>query len=161
MPPGSTPFKWGFPARNRIIAGLAEMTLVVEAAERSGSLITAEMAQDAGRVVAEVPGAVTNPMAAGANALLRDGAELVRGPQDVLDALLGAGATRVPSGPDPARLEPRLRGLLDRLGAEPSTPSALVARGAGDADDVVAGLVELELLGFARRGPGGAYARCA
>jgi DNA processing protein len=161
MPPGSTPFKWGFPARNRIIAGLAEMTLVVEAAERSGSLITAEMAQDAGRVVAAVPGAVTNPMAAGANALLRDGAELVRGPQDVLDALLGAGATRVPSGPDPARLEPRLRGLLDRLGAEPSTPSALVARGAGDADDVVAGLVELELLGFARRGPGGAYARCA
>lgn len=161
MPPGFAPFKWGFPARNRIIAGLADMTVVVEAAARSGSLITAEMAQDAGRVVAAVPGAVTNPVAEGTNALLRDGAELVRGPQDVLDALLGAGASRVAAGPDPARLEPRLRGLLEHLAGDPATPSGLVGRGAGEADDVVAGLVELELLGFARRVPGGGYVRTA
>jgi DNA processing protein len=160
MPPGFVPFKWGFPARNRIIAGLADATIVVEAAQRSGSLITAEMAQDAGRLVAAVPGAVTNPMASGTNALLRDGAEVVRGPQDVLDALLGSGVSVVPAGPDPADLDGPLRGLLDRLGARPATSAALM-RGGEQADEVVAGLVELELRGFARRMPGGAYVRAA
>lgn len=160
MPPGFRPFKWGFPARNRIIAGLADVTIVVEAAERSGSLITVEMAQDLGRAVAAVPGAVTNPMALGTNALLRDGAELVRNAQDVLDALLGPGVGRLPAGPDPAGLPAPLRTLLDRLGARPTTSAGLLAPGE-DADAVVAGLVELELLGFARRMPGGAYARVA
>jgi DNA processing protein len=160
MPPGYTPFKWGFPARNRIIAGLADATIVVEAAERSGSLITAEMAQDVGRLVAAVPGAVTNPVAAGTNALLRDGAELVRGPQDVLDCLLGAGAQTIPRGPDPSRLPGPLRALLDRLGARPATSAGLLAPGE-EPDVVVAGLVELELLGYARRMPGGAYVRTA
>lgn len=160
MPPGFTPFKWGFPARNRIIAGLSDLTIVVEAAERSGSLITAEMAQDLGRIVAAVPGAVTNPMAIGTNALLRDGAELVRGAQDVLDTLLGPGAAVVASGPDPARLPLRLRALHDRLGEHPATSAALLAPG-DEADGVVAGLVELELLGYARRTPGGAYVRAA
>lgn len=158
MPPGFTPFRWGFPARNRIIAGLADVTIVVEAAERSGSLITAEMAQDLGRIVAAVPGAVTNPMAAGTNALLRDGADLVRGAQDVLDTLLGPGAERVPSVPDPTRLPPELRALHDRLGERPATSGALLSPGE-EVDGVVAGLVELELLGYARRMPGGAYVR--
>lgn len=165
MPPGFVPFRWGFPARNRIIAGLADLTVVVEAAERSGSLITAEMAQDLGRAVAAVPGAVANPMARGSNALLRDGAELVRDAQDVLDAVLGAGVARVPRGPDPARLPAALRALHERLGGEPATPAALMARpgsdGVLDPDGVVAGLVELELLGYARRGAGGAYVRVA
>ncbi|MFL5843442.1 MAG: DNA-processing protein DprA [Solirubrobacteraceae bacterium] len=160
MAPGFTPFKWGFPARNRIIAGLSDATIVVEAAERSGSLITAEMAQDLGRLVGAVPGLVSNPMAAGTNLLLRDGAELVRGAQDVLDALLGAGAQRVPAGPDPARLAPGLRRLLERLGERPATSAALQVPGE-PADDVVGGLVELELLGFARRVAGGAYVRVA
>jgi DNA processing protein len=160
MPPGFAPFKWGFPARNRIIAGLADATIVVEAAQRSGSLITAEMAQDAGRLVAAVPGAVTNPMAAGTNALLRDGAELVRDAQDVLDSLLGPGVQAVPRGPDPGLLEPTLRALLDRLGARPATSAALLRPGE-EADSVVAGLAELELLGYARRMPGGAYVRAA
>ena len=160
MPPGFVPFKWGFPARNRLIAGLADLTVVVEAAERSGSLITAELAQDLGRGVAAVPGAVTNPMAAGTNALLRDGAAVVRGAQDVLDTLLGAGAPRVPVGPDPERLVPALRALHGRLGAVPATSAALLETG-DDADGVVAGLVELELLGYARRIPGGGYVRAA
>lgn len=155
-PPGFVPFKWGFPARNRIIAGLADATVVVEAAERSGSLITAELAGDAGRLVAAVPGAVTNPMAAGTNALLRDGAEVVRDAQDVLDSLLGAGVRAVPRGPDPDRLPAGLRGLLERLGRQPSTAGGLIGAG-DDPDAVVAGLVELELLGYARRTPGGAY----
>jgi DNA processing protein len=160
MPPGFSPFRWGFPARNRIIAGLADLTIVVEAAERSGSLITAEMAQDLGRVVAAVPGPVTSPMAAGTNSLLRDGAELVRGAQDVLDSLLGAGAPVARSGPDPAQLPEDLRALLGRLGARPSGP-AVLTRAADDPDAVVAGLAELELLGHARRVPGGAWVRMA
>ena len=160
MPPGFAPFKWGFPARNRLIAGLADATIVVEAAQRSGSLITAEMAQDLGRLVAAVPGAVTNPLAGGTNALLRDGAELVRDAQDILDALLGAGAPTIARGPDPAGLPAGLRDLLGRLGDRPATSAALL--GPGDvADAVVAGLVELELLGFARRVAGGAYVRAA
>lgn len=161
MPPGFVPFKWGFPARNRVICGLADVTIVVEAAERSGSLITAEMAQEAGRLVAAVPGAVTNPMAAGTNALLRDGAELVRNAQDALDSLLGPG-TRLARGtaPDPGHLAPGLRALLDRLGPRPATSTALLRPGE-DADAVVSGLVELELGGFVRRVPGGAYVRVA
>lgn len=158
MPPRFAPFKWGFPARNRIIAGLAAATIVVEAAARSGSLITAEIAQDLGRVVAAVPGPVTNRMSAGTNALLRDGAELVRDPQDVLDALFGPGTRVAAPGPDPAQLPPGLRGLLDRVGGAPATPAALLRPG-DDVDGVLAGLAELELLGFLRRGPGGAYVR--
>ena len=160
MPPGFVPFKWGFPARNRIIAGLADATVVVEAAERSGSLITAELAQELGRLVAAVPGPVTSPVAAGANAMLRDGAELVRDAQDLLDALLGVGVCAVPAGPDPAALAPELRGLLDRLGSRPATSTALL-RPDDAVDAVVAGLAELELLGYARRVPGGAYVRAA
>jgi len=156
----TTPKRFYRSRHHRIIAGLADTTIVVEAAERSGSLITAELAQELGRLVAAVPGAVTNPMAAGANALLRDGAELVRGAQDVLDALLGAGVRVVADGPDPAALEAPLRALLDRLGPRPATSTALLRSGEAP-DAVVAGLAELELLGYARRVPGGAYVRAA
>jgi DNA processing protein len=158
MPAGFSPFKWGFPARNRIIAGLADMTIVVEAAERSGSLITAELAQDLGRLVAAVPGPVNSPMSAGANALLRDGAELVRDAQDVLDSVLGPGVAQARRGPDPEALEPRLRALVDRVGTEPTGLAALLSGGA-EVDATVAGLTELELLGFVRRIPGGMYVR--
>src|SRR4051812_9390143 len=160
MPPGFAPFKWGFPARNRIIAGLSAATIVVEAAERSGSLIPAEFAQDLGRLVAAVPGPVTGRMSAGANALLRDGAELVRDAQDVLDAVFGPGIRGAPVGPDPASLPPPLRTLLDRFEAGSATPSALL-RASDDVDGVLAGLAELELLGFLTRAPGGAYVRGA
>ncbi|HVW17148.1 MAG TPA: DNA-processing protein DprA, partial [Solirubrobacteraceae bacterium] len=129
MPPGFRAFRWGFPARNRIIAGLAQSTIVVEAAERSGSLITAEIAEQLGRIVAAVPGPVTSPASAGANALLRDGAELVRDAQDVLDTLLGPGVASVRRGPDPAALEPRLRAVLERLGEAPAGPAALLGPG--------------------------------
>ncbi len=158
MPPGYTAFKWGFPARNRIIAGLAAATIVVEAAERSGSLITAEIAQDIGRIVAAVPGPVTGRMSSGANALLRDGAELVRDAQDVLDSVLGPGTRIAVRGPDPSSLPRELRELLDRLSPGPCTQAALL-RSTDDVDAVLAALSELELLGFVRRMPGGAYAR--
>src|SRR5204862_359038 len=79
--------RWSFPARNRIIAALAALTVVVEATERSGALLTAAHARALGQRVAAVPGRVTSPLAAGPNALLARGAALVRGPQDVLDLL--------------------------------------------------------------------------
>ena len=104
MPPGGRPFKWSFPARNRIMAGLADMVVLVEAADPSGSLITAEFARDLGRAVGAVPGRITARMAAGTNGLLRDGAIPVTGARDVLDELFGAGvgAARAAEASEPA-----------------------------------------------------------
>ena len=106
LPPGTQPFRWSFPARNRIMAGLARITVVVEAADPSGSLITSDFARDLGRSVAAVPGHVTSRIARGTNGLLRDGAIPVTGPADVLDELFGAGVRSVPPAPQPAPPEP-------------------------------------------------------
>jgi DNA processing protein len=158
MPPGFKPFRWCFPARNRTIAGLASMTIVVEAAERSGSLITADFAQELGRAVAAVPGSVTSPRYTGSNALLRDGALVIRDAQDALDEALGIGVATALSGRSPDELAPPLRALLRRVEDGRDTPAALAATPA-EAQYAIAGLAELELLGFLRRGPGGHYAR--
>jgi DNA processing protein len=91
LPPGSTPWRWSFPARNRIIAGLTGMTVVVEAAVRSGSLVTADLAADLGRDLGAVPGPVISRQGAGPNQLLAEGACVVRGAQDVIDALAAGG----------------------------------------------------------------------
>jgi DNA processing protein len=88
LPPGATPWRWTFPARNRIIAGLAGMTVVVEAAARSGSLVTARLAREAGRELGAVPGPVTTPLSSGPNQLLCDGAHVVRNATDVLAVIL-------------------------------------------------------------------------
>ncbi|MBS1870513.1 MAG: DNA-protecting protein DprA [Actinobacteria bacterium] len=160
LPPGTPPRRWCFPARNRIIAALAQATVVVEAGERSGSLITAGQAADLGREVAAVPGLVTSPMAAGTNALIADGAQLVCGAQDVLELLFGAAALSLLPAAADARtdgLEADLRALLERVGAGCDTVVALAADGAG-LDAVLAGLAQLELRGLVRRGPGGRYA---
>ena len=114
LPPGTEPYRWSFPARNRIMAGLARMTLVVEAADPSGSLITAEFAKDLGRCVAAVPGRITSSVARGTNNLLKDGATPISGTEDVLDELFGVGVRRCPQpapthGPD----DPVLRAVLD------------------------------------------------
>lgn len=164
LPPGFGAFRWCFPARNRLIAALARVTVVVEAAERSGSLITADFAADLGRPVAAVPGQVTSGLAAGSNGLLQAGAALVTGGADVLDLLFaeGGGAARPRPAPAAAAepLEPRLRSLLDAvergggsLGALAGTPEA--ARAA------LSDLTELELRGLVRREFGGRYTRCA
>ncbi len=152
MPPGFVPFRWCFPARNRTIAALGQMTIVVEAAERSGSLITAEIAADLGRDVAAVPGPVSAWRARGTNALLRDGAILIRDARDALDGVLGV--DRV--APTIATLEPRLRSILAAVADGRDTVGALA--GAPDqARPVLSALTELELLGRLRRGPGGRY----
>jgi DNA processing protein len=108
LPPGTGAWRWAFPARNRVMAALAGMTVVVEAAERSGSLITADLAADLGRDLGAVPGPVNSRVSAGPNNLLAGGACLVRDAQDVLDAMLGPGLGRVERlGPpiDPAAAE--------------------------------------------------------
>jgi len=94
LPPGTGAWRWGFPARNRIMAALAGMTVVVEAVERSGSLVTADFAAALGYTVGAVPGPVGSRVSAGPNSLLADGATLVRDAQDVLDAMLGPGVRR-------------------------------------------------------------------
>lgn len=157
MPPGTGAWRWCFPARNRLIAALGQATVVVEAGERSGSLITAQIAQQLGREVCAVPGHVTATMAAGTNALLFDGAGLVRDAQDVLDRVLGAGTVAVPR-PDGRELAPSLRRLLEAVSNGRDTLAAL-ATPEGDVEEALVGLAELELQGYVRRGPGGRYAR--
>ncbi len=87
LPPGATPWRWSFPARNRIIAGLAGMTVVVEAAARSGSLVSARLALEAGRELGAVPGPVSSRPSIGPNQLLADGAHVVRDAADALEVL--------------------------------------------------------------------------
>jgi DNA processing protein len=164
LPPGQRPHRWTFPARNRIMAGLAQVTVVVEAAERSGSLITAAFAQDLGREVGAVPGRVTARMAAGANELLHAGAAPVRGAGDVLDMLFGAGnwqaGERSPAATRKAALDPGLERILRAVEAGDVVEE--FARGAGlPAADVRAALGRLELLGLVRRDGLGAYERVA
>ena len=121
LPPGSRPFRWSFPARNRLMAALGRMTVVVEAADPSGSLITTDFARDLGRAVAAVPGRVTSVVAHGTNNLLRDGAVPITRTEDVLDELFGVGVRRVPSRHVPSGpADGRLRAALEAAGRSPS-----------------------------------------
>jgi DNA processing protein len=165
MPPGFTAAPWAFPARNRIIAALAQLTVVVEAAERSGSLITTGIASELGREIAAVPGQVTAPLACGTNALLADGALVVRGAGDVLDALFGVGShcsrmSHATGSSAPGRgetsLESHLVRLLEAVAAGHDTVETLT-EWAGDLDSALAGLAELELRNHVRRVAGGRY----
>ena len=157
MPPGFGIHRWAFVARNRLIAALAQVVVVVEATERSGSLTTADLGADVGRTVAAVPGRVTCAVASGTNALIRDGALLVRGVRDVLEALaeLTGANYDTTARPGPA-LAPELQHRLDTIGAGHSTLPMLAAHGL-DPRRVLSGLGQLEALGLIRRGFGGRY----
>ncbi|MDO8184518.1 DNA-processing protein DprA [Conexibacter sp. JD483] len=157
LPPGAAVRRWTFPARNRIIAALGRLTVVVEAGERSGSLITATLSLDLGRDVAAMPGLVTSPASAGANGLIVDGARLVRGAADVLELLYGAEAGQLTAtAPTPAALPGDLSALLERVGGGCDTVAALTADGTG-LDSVLAGLAQLELRRLVWRAEGGRY----
>ncbi|HEY3188358.1 MAG TPA: DNA-processing protein DprA, partial [Solirubrobacteraceae bacterium] len=130
------------------------VTVVVEAAERSGSLITAELARDLGREVAAVPGRVTSPLAAGTNALLKDGAALVAEPRDVLDLACGVGSWTERDRRD--QVPGHLRALLSAVAEGRETLDALVGAGHG-VGEAMAGLAELEVLGHVRRVVGGRF----
>jgi DNA processing protein len=168
LPPGFGAMRWCFVARNRIIAGLAEVTVVVEATVRSGSLTTADFAANAGRQVAAVPGPVTSRLAEGTNGLIASGAALVRDARDVLELLLGPGAVpesvaavgrpgQRPPAPVTA-LEAPLRALLDAVEQGRGSLEAL-ARDGEAAPAVLQGLTELERRGLVRRDFGGRYVR--
>ena len=140
--PGVEPAPWRFPARNRIIAGLSVATIVVEARERSGALITADFALEAGREVFAVPGEITSALSAGTNALLRLGATPLTSVVDVFESLGLEVAAPAPSGLGETPLQ-----VLEALGREPSGVDALVRETGLDAAAVATARAELELAG--------------
>ena len=158
LPLGAETRRWMFPARNRVIAALGALTVVVEARHGSGALLTAEHAARLGRRLGAIPGRVTSPLARGPHALLRDGALLIEGAEDVFDGLFGAEAGRdgQRSVPPRPRLAPELETLLDALAEGHAPPQALALAGL-DADRGLAALASLELSGRVRHEPGGRY----
>jgi DNA processing protein len=140
--PSVEPAPWRFPARNRIIAGLSAATVIVEARERSGALITADFALEAGREVFAVPGEITSALAAGTNALLRLGATPLTCATDVLEPL---GMERLP--PEPIDLGDNARAVLVALAQEPAGADELGRATGLDAGALATALAELELAG--------------
>jgi DNA processing protein len=168
FPPRTPPLRAHFPQRNRIISGLAIGTLVVEAARRSGSLITAEYALEQGREVFAVPGSIRNPLTRGCHELIRQGAKLVEGPEDVLSELkipfveqaLASHRTAGPKSADSgSALDKEYEILLDALAFEPSSIDALVQRSGLQSEAVASMLLILELDGRVAPHPGGRYGR--
>jgi DNA processing protein len=141
--PGVAPAPWRFPARNRIIAGLAAITVVVEAREGSGALITADFALEEGREVLAVPGEITSTLSAGSNGLLRLGATPLTRADDVLE-LFGLESVR----PEPASVAPAAQAVLERVQEEPRGADAIGLATGLAAGEVAAALAELELAGL-------------
>ena len=166
-PLGTPPLAHNFPRRNRLIAGLAQGTLVVEAALKSGSLITAQLTADQGKEVFAIPGSIHSTQARGCHALIKQGAKLVESAQDVLEEMKIR--TRIWSAPDSVAALEQPEGLgdlfgtegplLSALGYDPVGLDALQARCALDAADLQAQLMTLELDGLVARLPGGLFQR--
>jgi DNA processing protein len=148
-PPGTEPAPWRFPARNRIIAGLCLATVVVEARERSGALITADFALELGREVFAVPGEITAALSAGTNDLLRQGAAPLLSPGDVLSAL-GIEEPEVPPPP----VSGAAASVLQLLSDSARDFDSLVRLSGRSSAEVAAALVELELAGLVDEGEG-------
>jgi DNA processing protein len=154
-PPGVRAEPFRFPARNRIVAGLARALVVVEGADGSGSMISVDHALDLGRDVFAVPGAVTNPLSEVPLALIRDGARMIRGAEDLLEDL--GFDQRPPSAGGPPELPPHERHVYEALMA-PSLPDAVARAANVSIPDAVAALTRLELRGLVRS-VGGRYER--
>ena len=168
FPPWAAPRPPYFPRRNRVISGLSVATVVVEAARRSGSLITAQRAAEQGREVFAVPGSIRSPLSWGCHKLIRDGAQLAASPAEVLAGLefykqyqrldSDGGAERGgPGGGAP--LDKEYEMLLDALGFEPATIDTLVARSGLSGESIASMLLILELEGRIAPYPGGLYGR--
>jgi DNA processing protein len=153
--PGTPPRRHHFPERNRLISGLCEAVLVVEAAQASGSLITAHWAADQGRSVFALPGRVDHPMARGCHRLIREGAALIEEPREVLEEL---GLRAAPTGTSRAPpTDARSRAVLAALQGESLTPDDLAERTRVPLAEVLTILIELELSGAVARGAGALY----
>lgn len=166
FPPGTEARKAHFPQRNRIIAGLSMGTLVVEAAHRSGALITAHRAVEAGREVFAIPGSIHNPLSRGCHRLLREGARLVESVNDILAELgpelraLLAQDDAPPVRPSPGPgLSREYANLLQQVGFEPTSIDTLVQRSGLTAHEVSSMLLLLELQDFIKPSPSGGYTR--
>ncbi|MCP5142609.1 MAG: DNA-protecting protein DprA [Chromatiales bacterium] len=164
-PTGTPVLANNFPRRNRVISGLAVGTLVVEAALRSGSLITARLAMEQGREVFAIPGSIHNPMARGCNALIKQGAKLVETASDIADelgamfGLLDEGLARPPDEPASGELDADYQRLLDAVGFEPISVDGIVELSQLTPDEVSSMLLLLELQGRVEALPGGRYSR--
>jgi DNA processing protein len=151
--------RWGQLASERIVVGLAQLTVLVEAEQTPGDLAGTRIARALGRGVGAIPGRVTSPLSRGTHELLTDGAQLIRGPEDVLELLyrLGPSDERPSTGSEAhAGLEPRLKAVLECVGSGSDTPDKLTRAGADSAEALLA-LSELELMGLLARGDGGRY----
>jgi DNA processing protein len=164
--PGTAPAAHNFPRRNRLISGLAQGCLVVEAALASGSLITARSAADQGREVFAIPGSIHSPLSKGCHALIKSGAKLVESAEDILTELVGfrpsafASTVTNRTEPDGAKgtqsTEPR---LLQHMGHDPVDVDSLCSRAGLSAEQVCSELLRLELDGRVTSLPGGLYQR--
>ena len=157
FPPGERPNAGSFQRRNRLISGLAHTTLVVEAREKSGALITVDAALSQGREVLAVPGGITSPCSVGCNRLIQSGAKLVIGLRDILEEY-GIALDR-PAQSDPRDLNEAERRVWDALADEERHVDALAAALDLPPGQTLALLTDLELRGLVCRGPGSMYAR--
>ncbi len=158
LPCGTHPRSWCHTARARVVAALARVVIVAEARAGTAELLHARLAGSSGRTLGAIPGRVGSPLASGPHALLREGALLVRGPEDVLDAISGLAARTPTRAPRPRRalLEPRLQRILDDVAAGRDTLTKLLAAGHREHDALLA-LAQLELGDRLVRGDAGRY----
>lgn len=166
FPPGSDPLPWHFPQRNRIIAGLSHAVVVVEASEKSGALITADMALEEGREVLAVPGPITSLLSQGTNSLIKKGAKLVTGVTDIIDELpfseqAGIGSAPSPAGEtrgqDPEALSEEERDVVDLLREKPRNLDWLAVSLGETAGELLARLTSLSFKGWILEEAGGRY----
>ena len=161
FPPGTTAKASHFPRRNRIISGLCMGLLVVEAAQQSGSLITARLALEQNREVFAIPGSIHNPLARGCNALIRQGAKLVETVQDIFEELGQYNQLHTQTAPEinQTTLDLEQQNLLNLIDYSPTTVDTLVQESGWSVETVSSMLLVLELQGYIAAAAGGSYFR--